>query len=99
MDGKYLFASNAGANTAVIYAIDEKSGMLTLMCNSKISGDYPKDVALFPDNRHLVSLNHESNTMTFFTVDMTKGLLVMNGKEIEVEQPNCIIFHKLVSEE
>ena len=58
-----------------------------------VSGDYPKDVALFPDNKHLVSLNHESGTMTFFNADMEKGLIVMNGKEIKIESPNCIIFH------
>ena len=33
--------------------------------------------------------------MTFFTVDLKKGLLVMNGKELQVNQPNCIIFHKI----
>ena len=51
--------------------------------------------ALLPDNRHLVSLNHESNTLTFFHVDTAKGLLVMNGKEMKIDRPNCIIFHKL----
>ena len=33
--------------------------------------------------------------MTFFSVDLEKGLLVMHGKEIKVDKPNCIIFHKL----
>lgn len=33
--------------------------------------------------------------MTFFTVDLEKGLLVMNGKELPIESPNCVIFHKL----
>ena len=33
--------------------------------------------------------------MTFFNVDMDKGLLIMHGKEIKVDKPNCIIFHKL----
>ena len=63
-----------------------------------ISGDYPKDAAMFPDNKHLVSLNHETNTMTFFNVDLKKGLLVMNGKEMKIDQPNCIIFYKLGEE-
>jgi len=53
---------------------------------------------LFPDNRHLVSLNHESNTMTFFTVHPDTGLIVMNGPEIKVDQPNCVIFHRLEEE-
>ena len=34
----------------------------------------------------------------FFNVDMEKGLLVMNGKEMKVDRPNCIIFHKLEPE-
>jgi 6-phosphogluconolactonase len=38
-------------------------------------------------------------TMTFFTVDLEKGLIIMNGKEIPVEQPNCVIIHKLTPEQ
>lgn len=69
--------------------------MLTKIFCLPVSGDYPKDAALFPDNRHLVSLNHESDTMTFFTVNVKDKTLVMNGKEIKVDRPNCIIFYKL----
>ena len=94
-DFKYLISSNAGDNSVVIYRIDPDNGYLYKVLCLPISGEYPKDAALFPDNRHLVSLNHESNTMTFFTVDLKKGLLVMHGKEIKVDKPNCIIFHKL----
>ena len=94
-DSKYLLSSNGGDNSVIIYRIDEATGMLEKVLCLPISGDYPKDAALFPDNKHLVSLNHESNTMTFFTVNIEKGLLVMNGKEMTVESPNCIIFHKL----
>ncbi|MBD5551712.1 MAG: lactonase family protein [Lachnospiraceae bacterium] len=94
-DFQYMVTSNAGDNTATVYKIDEKTGLLTKLLCLPISGDYPKDAVLFPDNRHLISLNHESNTMTFFTTDLEKGLIVMNTKEIEVNYPNCIIFYKL----
>ncbi|MCR5398895.1 MAG: lactonase family protein [Lachnospiraceae bacterium] len=94
-DFKYMISSNAGDNSVVMYSIDEATGMLNKLFCLPISGDYPKDAALFPDNRHLVSLNHESNTMTFFSVDTDKGLIVMNQREIKVDKPNCIIFHKL----
>lgn len=97
-DFKYIVSSNAGDNSVVVYKVDGKTGMLSKLFCLPISGDYPKDAILFPDNRHLVSLNHESDTMTFFTVDLKNGLLVMNGKELEVPQPNCIIFHKLEEE-
>ena len=94
-DDQYLLSSNAGDNSVIIYNVDLRNGELKKNFCLPISGDYPKDVSLFPDNRHLVSLNHESNTMTFFTVDLKRGLLVMNGKEIEIQKPNCIIFNVL----
>ncbi|MBQ0028337.1 MAG: beta-propeller fold lactonase family protein, partial [Lachnospiraceae bacterium] len=94
-DYKFLVSSNAGDNSAVMYKINQKTGMLDKLFCLPVSGDYPKDVALFPDNKHLVSLNHESNTMTFFSVDSKQGLIVMNQKEIKVDEPNCIIFHKI----
>lgn len=94
-DFRYIVTSNAGDNTATIYKVDQETGLLEKLLCLPISGDYPKDAVLFPDNRHLVSLNHESDTMTFFKTDMEKGLIVMNTKEIKVNAPNCIIFHKL----
>lgn len=94
-DFRYIVTSNAGDNTATIYKVNQKTGILEKLLCLPISGDYPKDAMLFPDNRHLVSLNHESDTMTFFTTDLEKGLLVMNTKEMKVDAPNCVIFHKL----
>ncbi|MEG1848459.1 MAG: lactonase family protein [Lachnospiraceae bacterium] len=95
-DDQYLISSNAGDNSVIIYDIDHRNGELEKILCLPISGDYPKDVILFPDNKHLVALNHESNSMTFFTVNMKDGLIVMNGKEISVEKPNCVILHKLI---
>lgn len=94
-DFKFMTSSNAGDNSVVVYSVNEKSGMLEKIVCLPVSGDYPKDATLFPDNKHLVSLNHESNTMTFFTVDVKKKTLVMNGPELTVDRPNCIIFYKL----
>lgn len=94
-DYKYLLSSNAGDNSVIIYKINEKTGLLEKQLCLPISGDYPKDVGIFPDNKHLVSLNHESDSMTFFNLDLKKKLIVMNGKELKIERPNCIIFHKM----
>ena len=98
-DFKYLVSSNAGDNSVVIFRIDPDNGFLEKVLCLPISGESPKDAALFPDDRHLVSLNHESDTMTFFKVDMEKGTLIMSSKEIHVDKPNCIIFHKLLPDQ
>ena len=53
-----------------------------------ISGDYPKDIAVFPDGEHLAVINH-AGSITFFRVDYEKKLLVMCSRSVEVNEPNC----------
>ncbi len=95
LDGKHLISSNAGDNSVVVFDLDTTTGMLTKNFCLPISGTYPKDAAMFPDLKHLVSLNHESNTMTFFMADLEKHIIAMSSKEIKIEKPNCIIFYEL----
>lgn len=94
-DYKYLLATTAGENTVTVYRVDNENGLLTMLFNLPISGEYPKDAAIFPDNRHLVSLNHESNTITFFAMDAEKKIITMCAPEMKVDRPNCITFHAI----
>ena len=91
-DYNYLVSSTAGENNVLVYKVDKETGLLTKKIELPISGAYPKDALLYPDNRHLVSLNHEAGTMTFFSTDLDKGLIYMSSKEIKIDHPNCIIF-------
>lgn len=97
-DYNYLLSSNAGDNSVIIYNVDKATGMLTANFCLPVSGAYPKDAELFPNNKFLVSLNHESNTMTFFKVDLDKGIMTMNAKPLKISEPNCIRFYKLPEE-
>ncbi|MCD8222366.1 MAG: lactonase family protein [Clostridiales bacterium] len=97
-DMNYLFCGNAGDETASVYRRDAQTGLLTQLCCLPVSGEYPKDFAVFPDDRHLASINHESGTITFFEVDYEKGLLLMNAREIRCNEPNCCTIVKLPQE-
>lgn len=94
-NGDYIFCSNAGDDSVTIYKSDSATGKLSLLSSLPISGEYPKDINLFPDEKHLVSVNNESGTLTFFTIDYSKGLLVMNGNPVKIDTPNCITLHRL----
>ena len=94
-DGKYLFCSNAGTNTVIIFEVDQKTGLLSEMCSCAISGDYPKMLGIFPDNKYFASLNHDTNQITVFGVDYKKKCFLMKGKPLSIETPNCIHIHKL----
>ena len=93
-DEKHLFCSNAGDNTVSLYERDAETGLLTFKFCLPISGDYPKDIAVFPDGKHLASINHEGS-VSFFRVDYEKGLLVMSIRSIPINEPNCCEIVKI----
>ncbi len=94
-DEKHLFCGNAGDESVSIYNRDTETGLLTPICCLPISGEYPKDLAVFPDDRHLASINHESGTITFFTIDYEKGLIVMSSNPVRCDEPNSCVIVKI----
>ncbi|MGN0157760.1 MAG: lactonase family protein [Brotaphodocola sp.] len=91
----YLFCGNAGDETVSVYKREKETGLLTQLCCLPISGEYPKDIAVFPDDQHIACMNHESDTITFFKVDYEKGLLIMCTNEIRCNEPNSCALVKV----
>lgn len=89
-DGKHLFCTTAGENTVSMYSVNQKDGTLTKCFTLPISGDYPKDLVIFPDNKHIAVANNASGSITTFAVDYEKNIIVMKGKPIKVKQPSSI---------
>ena len=94
-DGEYLFCSTAGDDSVACYQIEHESGMLTRLFSLPISGMYPKDIALFPDQKHLAVVNNASGTITTFKIDYEKKVLVMKGKPQKLDTPNCMVFQEI----
>ncbi len=94
-DGKYLFCTDVGINAALVFEVDAETGKLILVCNSRISGEFPKSIAVFPDGRHFMCLNHDSNSIGIFSMNYEKGYYLLHGRPIKVETPNCVYIYKL----
>lgn len=94
-DGKYIYCSSAGPNEMVIFERDPETGKLKLVTFTRISGDFPKALAVFPDGRHFMSLNHESNEICTFRIHYDKKYALMNGRPQKIDKPNCVYIHKL----
>lgn len=94
-DGAYLYASLDGTNEVVCMKIVE-NGSVEVESTFKISGDYPKSITVLPDNKTVVSLNHDSNEICTFTIDHEKKCALMKNAPIKVDKPNSIVIHKLV---
>ncbi|MCU6763385.1 6-phosphogluconolactonase [uncultured Roseburia sp.] len=94
-DGKHLFVSNAGVNSVTVYSVDQETGLLTEICQNSTRQDYPKTLAVMPDNEHFVVLNHSSNQICSFKMNYDKNYFLMDSKPIDIHRPNCIFIHKL----
>ncbi len=93
--GKYLFCSNAGVNSVICYKIDEITGLLECAFSSKVNSDYPKVMAVFPDERHYMTLNNNSNDIYFYQIHFDEKYSLQKGPAVQVDKPNCIYIMKL----
>ena len=87
--GRYVIAANAGANTIALFDRNDENGLLYQRFVLLVSGDFPKRVVMLPGEQYLLSLNHVSNSVTCFHVMEDKKYMVMNGRSIDVDYPNC----------
>ncbi len=95
-DGNHLFVTNAGTNNVTVFAVDTQTGMLTEICSIKCSGDYPKAIAIMPDDEHFLVLSHNTNEMILYKMNYEEGYFLMSAKPIPIEQPNSVVLHRLV---
>ncbi|WP_169081539.1 lactonase family protein [Paenibacillus sp. PL91] len=89
-DGKYVYGSNRGHDSIVVYAIDAKTGLLSLVQHISVEGGHPRHFALTPSGRYLLAANRDTNNIAVFTVDKDNGKLTYTGKSVTVSKPVCV---------
>jgi len=77
--GKWLYGSNRGHNSIVIYAIDATTGKLTLVGHETRSIDRPRNFHVDPSGKLLLVANQNAGTVTVFRIDQATGKLEMLG--------------------
>lgn len=92
-DGKFLYGSNRGENTIVIFSIDQPTGRLSLVGRESVQGDWPRNFTLDPTNNFLLVANQKSNNITIFKRDVEKGTLTFLNEE-KLSKPVCLVFLK-----
>lgn len=93
-DGQHLYSSMDGSNQVACFKILEDA-TLERESLTPISGDYPKSIAILPDNKTLVSLNHDSNEIRTFSVNHEHKTVLMKNAPVKIDKPNSIVIHKL----
>jgi 6-phosphogluconolactonase len=92
VNGRFLYASNRGENSLVVYAIDGKSGELTFRQRVPSGGKVPRYFAFDPTNRWLLVSNQEGANVSVFRVDENTGELAAKGAPVPLVKPMAIAF-------
>ncbi len=88
--GHFLYASNRGHDSVVIYAIDPDTGMLEWLGHVPSGGRTPRHMAFDPEGKHLLVANHDSDTIGIFRIDSKTGNLE-EIQRFETPAPACIV--------
>jgi 6-phosphogluconolactonase len=90
--GKFLYASNRGHDSIVVYAIDPKQGTLTQVADVPTGGKEPRHFAIDPTGKFLLAENQNSDTIVEFRIDQSTGKLTPTGETLSVASPICLAF-------
>ena len=101
--GKFVYGSNRGHDSIVIFAIDaetgaqshpENRGKLTYVGHEPTQGKTPRNFAIDPTGTFLLAANQATDTIITFRIDQQTGKLTPTGHVTEVPQPVCLkIIH------
>jgi 6-phosphogluconolactonase len=89
-DGKFLYGSNRGHDSIVIYAVDEATGKLTYVDHQSTMGQTPRDFVIDPSGTFLLAANQNSDTVVTFRINRETGKLEETGQIADIPSPVCL---------
>ncbi len=90
-DGKFLYASNRGHNSIVIYEVSTADGSLKQIGHESVRGNWPRNFSFSPNEDYLLVANQHSKNIVSFKRNKVTGLL-QYVDEIAAPTPVCILF-------
>ncbi|MRN52429.1 lactonase family protein [Paenibacillus monticola] len=89
-DGRFLYGSNRGHDSIVVFAVDAGSAGLTFVEHISTLGGHPRHFTLTPDSRYLIVANRDANNLVVFSRDPKSGRLLYTENMAEVSKPVCV---------
>jgi 6-phosphogluconolactonase len=90
--GRFVYASNRGHDSLVIYRIDQHTGRLAYVGHQTTQGKTPRQFEIDPTGRFLLVGNQDTDTIVSFRIDPQTGKLAPTGQVLQVPTPVCVKF-------
>jgi 6-phosphogluconolactonase len=88
--GKFIYGSNRGHNSLVIYAFDAQTGKIRLVGHESVQGKVPRNFMVLPNGKMLLVANQNSSNVVAFSINAQTGLLTPTGQSSYVPTPVCL---------
>lgn len=90
-DEKFLYGSNRGENTIVVFERNKKDGRLKKVQSISCHGNWPRNFTLGPKGKFLLVANQKSDNITIFLIDKQSGKLTYIY-DVKSPTPSCLQF-------
>jgi 6-phosphogluconolactonase len=90
--GRFVYATNRGANTVAVFAIDPATGTLRMVQSVSSEGDFPRGFSLDPTGHYAFVGNQKSDDFAVFEVDQATGHLRFTGERFKLSAPVGFAF-------
>ena len=92
-DGQFLYGSNRGDNSIVVFAIAQDGRSLEFVERVSTQGDFPRDFSLNPSDEFLVCAHQNSDNLTLFARNAQNGQLTLLQKDVYAPEAVCVKFN------
>ena len=93
--GRFVYGSNRGHDSIVIYAVNEADGTLSLVGYQSTLGEVPRNFVIDPTSTFLLAANQDTDNIVTFRIDSETGTLTPTGHVASVPTPVCLKFATL----
>jgi 6-phosphogluconolactonase (cycloisomerase 2 family) len=90
--GRFVYASNRGHNSIVIFAVNAANGTLSPVGWQPTQGATPRYFGVDPSGAELYAANQGGDTVVRFRVNRATGLLTPAGETLKIGAPCTIAF-------
>jgi len=90
-DAKFLYASNRGHESLVIYKVNPKNGKLSLIGHESTGGKHPRNFMIDKKGEFALTANQNTDNVVVFERNKKTGKLKPIGEQITVPAVTCLI--------
>lgn len=90
-DGKFIYATNRGHESLVIYEVNAKTGKLKMIGHESTLGKHPRNFMISKSGEYVLVGNTNTDNVVIFNRDTKTGLLKPNGVQHTIPAVSCLI--------